>query len=100
MIDIETIFSRKVVKKYPIITVMVMVRVQYCVVKVGVWRATPQYFQASVGSSVCRLLGWPPCLLVGSPAALQAAQIAEWYVRKHSCNKTMRLRERADWRLE
>ena len=59
-------------------TVIVMVRVQYCGVKDGFWiqRATPSYFLAFVGRSEWLLLGWQPCRLVGWPAG-KAAQIVK-----------------------
>ena len=93
-IDLRPMFSIKWLKIL-ILTVMVMVRVQYCVVKHGFWiqRATPSYFSAFVGRRVCRLLGWSPCRLVGWPAALPAAQKAEWCVHKDD-------QEVTDWRLE
>ena len=77
-IDLRPMFSIKWLKIL-ILTVMVMVRVQYCVVKHGFWiqRATPSYFSAFVGRRVCRLLGWSPCRLVGWLAALSAAQKAK-----------------------
>ena len=76
-IDLRPMFLVKWWKN-PIITVMVMVQPQNCVVKDGFWirRATPSYFLAFVGRSECRLLGWPPCLLVGRPAG-KTAQIAK-----------------------
>ena len=81
---------------------MVMVQVQYCVMKDGFWiqRATPLYFLGFVG---CRVQAFcsPPCRLVRWPAALPASQIAEWYVHKDLCNKTTRslVHESTDWRL-
>ena len=38
---------------------------------------------------ICFSVCWPPC--VPGPAGLPATQIAEWYVHKDLCNKTMSL---------